>query len=175
MRYRLIFYFLANIFILLTGCASTSITSYVDPDYTLTKFNNILIVANTNRLDYRVSLEHRLANVFIENGVSAKESYLVLPPTRNFTDSQKIDIMLKNRIDCYLMVNFGESGVITTQLPVIGTNTKGEVKGNKYESTTTIIGGEVFKLPYAEFEMKLYDIKNGNMAWIANSDRKSVV
>jgi hypothetical protein len=55
------------------------------------------------------------------------------------------------------------------------TKTKGNVNvyGNtatyKKKSTTTYEGGYTLKKPWAEFETRLYDVSNGQMAWIASS------
>jgi hypothetical protein len=173
MKYRLISYFLAGIFTLITGCASTSITSFTDPDYKSIQFKNILVAANTNKLGYRLSMENRIVEVFANNGIKSIPSYSIFPPTREFTDSLKKDLMISNKIDGCLMVYFGESGIEQVQIPIIGSKTKGTVtynsSGADYESKTTYIGGQVLDKPYAEFDLKLFDVINGKMAWIANS------
>jgi hypothetical protein len=173
MKYRQISYFLAGIFTLITGCASTSITSFTDPDYKSIQFKNILVAANTNKLGYRLSMENRIVEVFATNGIKSIPSYSIFPPTREFTDSLKKDLMISNNIDGCLMVYFGESGIEQVQIPVIGSKTKGTVtynsRGADYELKTTYIGGQVLDKPYAEFDIKLYDVINGKMAWIANS------
>jgi hypothetical protein len=58
------------------------------------------------------------------------------------------------------------------------TKTKGEVNvyGNtaryKEKSTTTYQGGYTLNKPWAEFETKLYDVSNVQMAWISSSFTK---
>jgi hypothetical protein len=185
MKNKLFSSFLLGIFILLTGCASTSITSFVDPDYRAVQFKNILVAANTNKLGDRLSMENRIVEVLATNGIKAIPSYSIFPPTREFTDSLKTILMLESKIDGCLMVYFGERGIEQVQIPVIGSRTKSESQttgnitpnfnGIDYnsqttsESKTTFIGGEIVDKPYAEFEIKLFDVFNGKMVWIANS------
>lgn len=161
----------------LFGCASTRMTSFKDPDYQNTKFKRILVVANTNDLEVRQKLEFKMVEAFSEAGVYALESYKLFPPTRELTDEEKVDLLLKNDIDAFLLISVGESGVSEVYVPQTSstTKTKGEVNvyGNtaryKEKSKTTYQGGYTLYKPWAEFETKLYDVSNGQMAWIASS------
>lgn len=161
----------------LFGCASTRMTSFKDPDYQNTEFKRILVVANTNDLEDRQKLEFKMVEAFSEAGVYALESYKLFPPTRELTDEEKVDLLLKNDIDAFISISVGESGVSEVYVPQTSstTKTKGEVNvyGNtaryKEKSTTTYQGGYTLNKPWAEFETKLYDVSNGQMAWIASS------
>ncbi|MDR3625561.1 MAG: hypothetical protein P4L45_01935 [Ignavibacteriaceae bacterium] len=161
--------FLLGMFFLFTGCASTSITSFTDPDYRAVQFKNILTVANTNKLSDRLSLENRIVEVMATNGIKAIPSYSIFPPTREFTDNQKKDLMLDNKIDGCLIINFGEQGVQEISIPITGSTSQTKITGNSITTSTQYIGGQTFNKPYAEFELKLYDVSNGKMAWTANS------
>ena len=161
--------FLLGIFILLSGCASTSITSYTDPDYRAVQFKNILVVANTNKLGDRLGMENRIVEVLVTNGIKSIPSYSILPPTREFSDTQKKEVMLDSKIDGCLMINFGEQGVQEISIPVMGSTSQTQLIGNKLTTSTQYIGGQTFTKPYAEFEIKLFDVVNGKMAWIGNS------
>lgn len=171
-------YFINLAFLLfLFGCASTRMTSFKDPDYQNTEFKRILVVANTNDLEDRQKLEFKMVEAFSEAGVYALESYKLFPPTRELTDEEKVDLLLKNDIDAFISISVGESGVSEVYVPQTSstTKTKGEVNvyGNtaryKEKSTTTYQGGYTLNKPWAEFETKLYDVSNGQMAWIASS------
>ena len=162
---------------IIVSCASTKMTSFKDPDYQNTKFKRILIVANTNDLQDRQKLESKMVEAFKENGVFALESYKLFPPTRELTDEEKVDLLLKNNIDAFISISVGESGVNEVYVPQTSTTTKTEgdvnVYGNtaryKEKSTTTHQGGYTLNKPWAKFETKLYDVSNGKMAWIASS------
>ena len=165
---------------LFISCASTKMTSFKDPDYQKAEFKRILIVANTNDLEDRQKLESKMVEEFSNIGVFALESFRLFPPTRELTDEEKVNLLLKNDIDAFISISVGESGVDEVYVPQTSstTKTKGEVNvyGNtaRYEekSTTTYQGGYTLNKPWAEFETKLYDVSNGQMAWISSSFTK---
>lgn len=161
----------------LVSCASTRMTSFKDPDYQKAEFKRILVVANTNDLEDRQKLESKMVEAFSEIGVFAMESFRLFPPTRELNDEDKVELLLKNDIDAFISISVGESGVDEVYVPQTSstTKTKGEVNvyGNtaryKEKSTTTYQGGYTLNKPWAEFETKLFDVSNGQMAWIASS------
>ena len=163
--------------IILVGCASTRMTSFTDPDYQKAEFKRILVVANTNDLEDRQKLESKMVEEFSNIGVFALESFRLFPPTRELTDEDKVELLLKNDIDAFISISVGESGVREVYVPQTSstTKTKGNVNvyGNtatyKEKSTTTHQGGYTLNKPWAEFETQLYDVSNGQMAWIATS------
>jgi len=163
--------------IILVGCASTRMTSFTDPDYQKAEFKRILVVANTNDLEDRQKLESKMVEEFSNIGVFALESFRLFPPTRELTDEDKVELLLKNDIDAFISISVGESGVREVYVPQTSstTKTKGNVNvyGNtatyKEKSTTTYQGGYTLNKPWAEFETQLYDVSNGQMAWIATS------
>lgn len=165
---------------LFISCASTKMTSFKDPDYQKAEFKRILIVANTNDLEDRQKLESKMVEEFSNIGVFALESFRLFPPTRELTDEEKVNLLLKNDIDAFISISVGESGVDEVYVPQTSstTKTKGEVNvyGNtaryKEKSTTTYQGGYTLNKPWAEFETKLYDVSNGQMAWISSSFTK---
>lgn len=163
--------------IILVGCASTRMTSFKDPDYQKAEFKRILVVANTNDLEDRQKLESKMVEEFSSIGVYSLESFRLFPPTRELTDEDKVELLLKNDIDAFISISVGESGVSEVYVPQTSstTKTKGNVNvyGNtatyKEKSTTTYQGGYTLNKPWAEFETQLYDVSNGQMAWIATS------
>lgn len=173
MKYSISFFMI----LFLVSCASTRMTSFKDPDYQKVEFKRILIVANTNDLEDRQKLESKMVEAFSDIGVFAMESFRLFPPTRELNDEDKVELLLKNDIDAFISISVGESGVDEVYVPQTSstTKTKGEVNvyGNtaryKEKSTTTYQGGYTLNKPWAEFETKLYDVSNGQMAWIASS------
>ncbi|MGQ9848086.1 MAG: hypothetical protein ACUVQP_11395 [Bacteroidales bacterium] len=169
--------FILLILIFIFGCASTRMTSFKDPDYQKAEFKRILVVANTNDLEDRKKLESKMVEEFSDIGVYALESFRLFPPTRELTDEDKVELLLKNDIDAFILISVGESGVSEVYVPQTSstTKTKGSVSvyGNtaKYEekSTTIYQGGYTLNKPWAEFETSLYDVSNGQMVWIASS------
>ncbi|MBU0558237.1 MAG: hypothetical protein KJ799_16390 [Bacteroidetes bacterium] len=159
------------------GCASTKITSFIDPAYQLANFKNILIIVNTSNLEDRKNIENTMVKYFLSKGRSATESYKVFPPTRNFTDEEKIEILLKNKIDAFIAISIGEYGVSEYYIPQTSSVTKTTGNVNVYggsatyntKSKTSYEGGYTLRKPWAEIETKMYDVSNGQMTWIATS------
>ncbi len=162
---------------LIVSCASTKMTSFKDPDYLNAKFKRILVVANTNDLEDRQKLESSMVEAFNDMGVFALESFKLFPPTRELSDQEKVDLLLKNNIDAFISISVGESGVSEVYIPQTSSTTKTEgnvnVYGNtaryKEKTTTAYQGGYTLNKPWAKFDTKLYDVSNGKMAWIATS------
>lgn len=161
----------------LSGCASTKMTSFKDPDYQQATFSRILVLANTNDLQDRKKLESQLVEEFSYYKIFALESYKLFPPTRDLSDEDKVELLLKNNIDALISIDVGESGTNEVYVPQTSSETKTKGKVNVYgntanykeKSTTTYYGGYTLSKPWAEFETRLYDISNGQMAWIASS------
>ncbi len=174
-KYLLLFLVISLIF--LNNCASTNLTSFKDPDYLTADFKRILILVNSNDLEKRLKLEIAMVQAFEGTGIYALEGFNLFPPTRNLTDEEKVTLLIENRIDAFISVLVGESGVEEVYIPPTSssTKTKGNVSvlGNRatYEekSKTTYQGGYTLNKPWAEFETRLYDVSNGRMVWISAS------
>lgn len=161
----------------LEGCASTTITSFKDPQYKTTTFNRILVIANFSNLQRRWRVETQLVKEFQRIGVFAIEYLNLFPPTRDYTDEEKINQLVNNNIDSFIMIDAGESGVSQVYIPQIGSYTTKTGKVNIYgnaatydeKSTTTNYGGYVISKPWAHFNAKLFNASNGQNAWIASA------
>ena len=148
------------------GCASTSMTSFTDPSYRSTSFSRLLVIANLSDLQWRQRLERRLVQEFRENGIFAMEGMNLFPPTRDLTDQEKIDLLIQNQIDSYIVVGVGEIGTQQVYIPQTGSSTKTEgsvsVYGNiatyREKSKTTAYGGYTVSKPWAQFDAKLFDV-----------------
>lgn len=159
------------------GCASTSMTSFTDPSYRTTTFSRILVIANLSDLQWRQRIESRLVQEFRENGIFAMEGMNLFPPTRDLTDQEKIDLLVQNRIDSYIVVDVGETGTQQVYIPQTGSSTKTEgtvsIYGNtatyREKSKTTTYGGYTVSIPWAKFDAKLFDVSNGQNAWVASA------
>lgn len=174
---RLTFKALTFLIIFFGGCASTRMTSFKDPDYQVTRFKRILVVANTSDLERRLYFESKMVDVLLDAGVFALEGYRLFPPTRDLSPEQKVALLVRDSIDSYLAISVGESGIEQVYIPPTGstTTTKGtaSIVGDRlnYEqkSKTTIEGGYTFSKPWAEFTVELVDVTYGRRAWIASA------
>lgn len=160
-----------------SGCASTKITSFTDPDYTKSVFHRVLVIANSERLDARLGLEDMMVKEFSKKKIFAIQSYKLLPPTRYISDSLKIEILLKNNIDSYISIFFGGKGIEQEYIPPLRNSTSSHgtisVSGNtatiNTTSTTTNNQGVTISKPWAEFDTRFFDVANGRIIWMANT------
>jgi len=163
--------------VLLAGCATTKMTSFKDPAFQSISFKRILVVANTSDLEWRRKIETRMVKSFQDIGVFAIEGVQLFPPTREPTADEKVDILIKNKVDAYVSVSVGESGVKEEYVPSTEstTKTKGSVRvsGDRADyaekSTTKVDGGYTLSKPWAGFQTKLFDVSSGQNAWVASS------
>ncbi len=170
-------YFIILFGLLLSGCASTRMTSFKDPDYEHSTFRRILVIVNTSDLEKKLYFESKLAKVFNEEGIYAKEGFKLFPPTRDLTKADKIDLLIRDSLDAYISVYVGESGVEQVYVPPTSTNTKTEgtatISGDRvhYEekSKTTVNGGYTISKPWAEFYGKLFEVATGRTVWISSA------
>jgi hypothetical protein len=176
MKFRIVLFGVAAL-IGLAGCASTSMTSFTDPSYRATSFSRILVVANISDLQSRQRLESRLVEEFRSQGIFAMEGMNLFPPTRTLTDEQKIDLLVQNNIDSYIVVGVGETGTQQVYIPQTGSSTKTKGSVNVYgntgtyqeKSTTTTYGGYTVSKPWVQFDAKFFDVSNGQNAWVASA------
>ena len=160
-----------------SGCASTNITSFTDPDYKSTNFTRVLVITNLSDLQWRQQIESQLVQEFRDNGIFAMEGINLFPATREFTDQEKIDLLIQNKIDSYILIDVGETGTQQVYIPQTGSSTKTEGSVSVYGNTTTYrektkttnYGGYTVSKPWAKFDTKLYDVSNGQNAWIASA------
>ncbi|HEX2983979.1 MAG TPA: hypothetical protein VHO28_10600 [Ignavibacteriales bacterium] len=159
-------YVFVLLLISLAGCAtaSTSVTSYKDPDYEQKEFKKVLITVNTKDLEEKFAIETRLVKDLALAGVSAVEGNKLFPPTRSFTDEEKTASMLENEIDAFIVITPEEFGVKENYVPV--SESKKYVDG---EFVKTYEGGYKEDKPWAEYETALFDVSNGKKVWMATS------
>lgn len=164
--------------ILLIGCASTKITTFTDPAYRSgSAFGRILVVAEISDLKWRQKMESRFVGEFGVRGIFAIEGINLFPPTRELSDQEKIDLLLENQIDAFVLIDVGDAGVKQVYIPETGssTQTKGTVSvyGNtatyRERKTTTTYGGYTLSKPWAQFQARLYNVSNGENAWVASA------
>lgn len=160
----------------LIGCASTKLTSFVDPDFTNTTYKEILIFYPSSDLDEKKEVEEIYKESFAEYGITTLSSIELFPPTRNLTVDNMIEIMKEKEIDAVLFVEFTDAWTDETYIPETQTTTK---KGNvnvfgntatyKEKSTTYTSGGYNISKPRVQFVTRLVDIEKDQVAWIGSS------
>jgi hypothetical protein len=140
---------------LLSGCASTSTTSYRDPAFASATFHKVAVLASGMQLAERGELEGRLAGALQQKHVDAAPVIKLVPPTRQLGEEELGDMLRGQGFDALLVVQRLEAGA-------------------KLEpSWSTILGGssanDTSERLYAAFDASLVDLASNQVAWIASS------
>ena len=96
--------FLSLLFIIsiFFGCASTKLTSFVDPEIKDKQYKNVLIFFSSSDLDEQMEGEEILQEEFVENGINAERSINIFAPTREYDDYEIIEKLKQNNYDAVL-------------------------------------------------------------------------
>jgi hypothetical protein len=162
--------------LIFSSCATTETTSFVDPAFRGKQFSKICVLADVSDLKYKQKLEREFMKNLAEKNVNVTIGSQLFPPTREWSQEQMQEILLKEGIDGYLLVTWKDKGVQETYHPGQAVSeTKGEVKKKDGKdvyterTVTTQTNGSVDKEFRSYFEAKLIDVLTKNNAWIATS------
>lgn len=170
-----------------TSCASTEMSTYVDPAYRSgSRFASVIILGTGMALDERQMVEEVAVRAFQSHGVLALRGTEVLPPTRQYTDKEVVNAIVRTGVETVLVLGAGAKDVSETYVPpsyhpgtTYGTaNTYGSTYGNTYSGTTTFnvyqtpgytTGGYTLSKPRANYSAILLEVKSGNAVWKADA------
>lgn len=166
-------------FILILCCASTKMTSFVDPSYSDVTYKHLLIIYPSVDLDEKHTAENIYRDKFAKQGISIDIGIELLPPTREFSIDELDSIFSDHQIDGVLIVSFEDAWTKESYIPKSqSSSTKGSasVIGNsifyKGKTKTTTYGGYTVSKPRVQFTTTLYDTKTYDIAWKASSTTK---
>ena len=170
------FLFTALLCTIFYSCASTKLTSFVDPEVKDKDYDNILIFFPSLDLDEQQEGEEIIQEEFAEYGIRTERSLNIFSPTREYDDYEIIERLRKNDIDAVLLVEFTDAWSDESYVPQsTTTTTKGKVNvyGNtatyKENSKTYSYGGYYINKPRIKFVSKLIDVDEDLVAWIGTS------
>ncbi|HYF02012.1 MAG TPA: hypothetical protein VEC36_01450 [Patescibacteria group bacterium] len=163
------------------------ITAFKDPAYFAKTFQCVVVFADTSDLVVRQRIETAIAKNLDEDGVCATPAHLHLPPTRTWTLEDRKRFFDSNGVDSYLVVSVRNAGVDEEYIPPKVTTTR-TTKNDKIEPvkdttkkrdrtktteieqeqiTTQQSGGYTEYKPWIEYEVRLFDAKDDQTAWMA--------
>jgi hypothetical protein len=158
------------------GCARTNLASYIDTEYKTRAFKKVLVLAPLENLQYRQKIETEITKGLRYKGFKVFIGGDLFPPTRQWSDEERLKVIQENKIDCFLIIQIKDAGYEEAYIPPsTNTSTRGRAttSGNltryKETTTTTQSGGYNVKLPWADFEAKLIDADNGQTAWLGSA------
>lgn len=173
-----IFSVVAGVLLFLSGCASTSVTAYKDPNFASKTYESLAIYANTENLEWRQSLEQTMVAEINKRGGYAVPSMSLIPPTRDYEPGEAARILFReNNIGGLITIKVGDSGVQQQWIPQTGSTTTSSGTVSTYGNTgtysgtssTTYQGGYNVNKPWAKMSTELIDLESGKKVWVASS------
>ncbi|MDP4218851.1 MAG: hypothetical protein Q8896_00280 [Bacteroidota bacterium] len=160
-----------------TGCVSTKVSSLKDPTYYGHHLNHILVFGNFQKIEYQQKAEWAVVNELRHSGILADPSYQVLPPLRQYTDSEKVSIFRAHHFDCYAIIEGAGSQVWEVHVPTYtSASANATVYGNSanaYGSSTTTGGYTTNTLSGLNLDISLFDFNNGHKIFYAQAESSS--
>lgn len=159
--------------ILIAGCATTRITSQVNPEVVSRNFDNVLVYGNFANLEYRKRAEKKLCwELNRKSDCHCFRSTYVFFPGQTYSGDEISDRINELEIDGVLILQPTGSGLSSTYIPQT-THTTGsaQIFGNKItgSSTTETYGGYNVNKPWANYEAIFWSISEGKVAWYATA------
>lgn len=165
---------LASLFVLV-GCASTRMTSMVNPEWNHTPYTRILVFYPSDDLDSRQLVEDRFESRVKVEGVDFVPAREVLFPGRTYSEQDLKSALEDRGIDAILVIRQGKAGYSTAVLPgsansstrcTTWSSSQGCVST---ETTTTQTGGGTVRKPWSEFSLVLVDFATYQTGWVATA------
>lgn len=165
---------IASTFVLLflSSCATTGISSIVNPKFVQKSFKKVVIAAPFSDIALRKQTEQEFTCQFIMTSVLAIPSLDVIPPFKDYSESEIVEILKKNKVDAVLVVALKDFWMSNTYIPK-SSSTSGTVSAFggafHYQSYTQEHGGHYVSKPRLEFDVRLFDTETGEPIWMATS------
>ena len=169
-------YFLIIAFLIfamfLVGCAKTTLSTIRNPELFQIKFGKLLVVAPFSDIDLRKQTEDAFIAKFNLSGVNAISSMQRIPPVKDYSEQELLKILEQDKIDGILVVGLKDYWTSQTYVPK-SSSSRGSASlyGNSlyYRSYTQEYGGYYISKPNVKFEIRLFDSRSGQIAWLATS------
>ena len=156
----------------LVGCADTTLSTIRNPELSQIKFGKILVVAPFSDIGLRKQTENNFIAKFNLSGMNAISSIQIIPPVKDYNEQELLNILEQNKIDGILVVGLKDYWTSQTYVPK-SSSSQGTASsyGNSlyYRSYTQEYGGYYISKPNVKFEIRLFDSKSGQIAWLVTS------
>ena len=155
--------------LVVAGCASTTLTSMVNPARTPKVFTKVMVHFPLSDLGLRQTVEeefrsHDLFDRFVP-------SFELLFPGQEYTPEQAREILRQHEVDAVLVISLRDAGSSTSYVPQSATTTctLWSTSDGCTQTQTTTSGGYSVAKPWASFQSSLYDFETGEVAWTASA------
>ena len=156
----------------LVGCADTTLSTIRNPELFQIKFGKILVVAPFSDIGLRKQTEDAFIAKFNLSGMSAISSIQRIPPVRDYSEQELLNILEQDKIDGILVVGLKDYWTSQSYVPKSSTSQgTASLYGNSlyYRSYTKEYGGYYISKPNVTFEIRLFDSKSSQVAWLTSS------
>ena len=163
------------ILIIITGCATTSISYFSNLDIKISSFKKIMVFAPFQDIGWRKIAESNFVKEFSTQGKNAVSCIEVISPVEEYTDEEIISILHRNAIDSVLIISLIDAHSEKVYIPQkTTTHYRSYIQGsNVYsEPYTQTSGGYSLSFPKASFEINIIDVKSGKIAMKATANSK---
>jgi hypothetical protein len=122
----------------LTGCASTDMRTFTDPDFAGYRCSRLLVAARLAHLDQQAEAEDVFLKKLAGTDLTCTRSLDILPPTRQFSDEEMFAILADKDIGAVLLIRETEYYEDQVYIPESSTtNTCGNLSANTYHHGNT--------------------------------------
>lgn len=164
-----------GVLILLSGCASTRITSQADPTRGQAVYDTMMVYANFEDLDLRKRGEDELQTRLTARGVICHRASDVFFPGGTYTADEARDRLATLGIEAIVVVAAYDAGTSETYVPPTY-YTEGTAWGSgntvRGRATTRTVGGQTYKKPWARFQADVFDVRSERRTWVATANTK---
>lgn len=165
----------AGVLFLLSGCASTRITSQADPTIERAAYDTMMVYAAFEDLDLRKLGENELKTRLAARGVVCHKSSDVFFPGGAYEAQDLQDRLAALGIKAILVIAAYDAGTSETYVPPTY-YTKGTawVSGNQVSgrAATSTVGGYTYSKPWAKFRGDVFDVRSERRTWMATANSK---
>lgn len=158
----------------LSGCASTDMTGFVDPQYRNYHASHIVVRVKGAKLDNTLDTEQQFSEQLTAHHVKVTKFTDIIPPTRSYSPSQEAFLLKKTGADSFLTVEITGKDTRETYIPPTfhpgQTTTQINQIGNMAYATTHTspgytTGGHSVSSSVLNTLSTLVDLKNGREIW----------
>jgi len=150
------------------NCVSSKIVSFRDPTVDVS-FGRILVIANYDNFEAVQKIETLMVKEFKNRGVYAIANSSLLPPIRQYSNEEKLNVLIKEELDGYIIISPSGVNNATIYVPTISkTDAKAKVYDNRVygsSQTQTYEGGARNVVSSIDTKAELYDLDNGQIVW----------
>lgn len=144
------------LFLVASGCASSRMESFVDPDFKSHTYKQLLVAARFNNVDVRFDFENAFVERFSIVGVSCRRSVDILLPTRTYDNAEMFKMLAEHGIDGVLMIWETDYWEEEDYVP--------ETSPHSHPS-----GGDTVRKPRIRHKVELHDVPTRRVAWTGGS------